>query len=337
MVTKSTQAPQKNKLRTSANLQNKELTSSSLALPAKVEVALTDADREVAESLGIVLAGSAADCINRSVELANAATRFSLESGYLLLRAKSLAQHGEFETILKKQGIDIYRAAELMRNARFYTSLSPTDRAKVFSLGKSKLLLLADADPEVVEDVLNDPTAGLESLSVRGLRQRIAQLEGEKNDVQAKLNTTESKLKRATDKTYVTGLESRTEDVRQEALALQLGVELNLHGLRKLFDEQNLGDIKTEEGRLRLEQVWIITHAAVAKALDTLAHIVSSVRVDDLPERAMGQHILSPAEAERWIKSARDIENRHEAATFARSMKREDEKPRGRGRPKKQG
>jgi hypothetical protein len=303
---------------------------------AIIDFAFTHEDEAAAQSLGIITSGPITDCINRAVVSQNAATSLTLETGYLLLKAKSQAEHGEFGKHLKAHGVDQFRAAELMRTAKFYTSLAEDQRKSIFHLGKTKMQLLASADSEVIDDILNDPDSGLESLSVRSLRQRVMQLEREKNDIQARFNTADSKLKRlgSDDKPRLTKFEPRTEEIRAECMALQLGVELNTNSLQKLFDEVNAEDRRLPEWRLQVEQLWVTAHAMAARAIDMLGHVKDTVRVDDMPERVQGPHILTPDEAARWLLDYPMIENRFDAEKALRQQKREEEKPKSAGRPK---
>src|ERR1017187_3515548 len=83
----------------------------------------TAEDDASAKLLGFVITGTPGECINRAVILQNSATSLTLEAGYLLLKTKSETGHGEFGKYLKAHDMERERAADLMRNAKFYTSL----------------------------------------------------------------------------------------------------------------------------------------------------------------------------------------------------------------------
>lgn len=310
-----------------------------LAKADPVALDFSKADAEAAEQIGIVLSGSVQDRINRAVSAHNLAARLAVEAGYLLLSVKAEVEHGQFAAGVESLGLSRQRAAELMRMARLVTDMPLARRDELLRLPKSKVLALASADPDVIEDLIahGNEDADWSTLSVRDLRKRIATLEADKANVQARLDTAETRLKSVTLKNTLTSLELRTEEIRQETLAFQLGVELNLKGLRKLFDEVNLSPTQMGmEGELRLEQVWFIAHAAAASALDLLAHVHTNVVMQGLPQRKLsGEHMLSPAEAARWMRDAALIQARHEGEKFARNIARAEEQPRGRGRPKK--
>ena len=150
------------------------------------------ADAEVAQQMGIIVGGPASDRITRAVVSYNMAARLAVESGYLLLSVKGELAHGAFDDALAETGLSRQRAAELMRMAKFTTSLPEAQRADMLSMPKSKVLLLASADPSVIEDLLNDDEAGdLDALSVRELRQRIRALEANNTDLSVQIDATE--------------------------------------------------------------------------------------------------------------------------------------------------
>ncbi len=134
-------------------------------------------------------------------------------------------------------------------------------------------------------------------------------------------------------KKRTTSFTLRTEEIREECMALQFGAGLNLDSLQALFDEVNAEGPDTPEWRMQIEQIWVVAHTVAARALDMVAHFEETVRASNMPERVMGEHILTAEEAERWLHDAPLIANKFEAEKLARQEKRDAEKPRGRGRP----
>ena len=112
-------------------------------------------------------------------------------------------------------------------------------------------------------------------------------------------------------------------------MAAMKTAESKLGGLLRNF-EQDAG-AQTDDARLRLEQQWVTAHIIAARAIDAIERMRELSPVA-LPERIMGQHTLTPAEAERWLVDARMIENAEciEDATLTDSSEK-----RGRGRPRK--
>lgn len=150
------------------------------------------------------------------------------------------------------------------------------------------------------------------------------------NNIEAELEVTQGRLQDALDAKRLTKFDPRTEDIRAESLALQADCELRLNGLRKLFNDT---DMDAPEGALQIEHLWLAVNAIAARATDLISHI-SAYAQSELPERPLGQHVMTQAEAERWIVNYTTIENRYVAEAAARQDKRDAEKPRGRGRPK---
>jgi hypothetical protein len=111
---------------------------------------------------------------------------------------------------------------------------------------------------------------------------------------------------------------------------LQAGCEFNLASLDKLFNQVFYAE-NTPEQQLRIEQVYIAVSVAASNAillLETMRELMP-----EMPDRVQGQHILTPVEAERWLHDYPMIENKHNAEQAAREFKREEAKPKGRGRP----
>ncbi|MDO9233051.1 MAG: hypothetical protein Q7U15_06060 [Methylotenera sp.] len=153
------------------------------------------------------------------------------------------------------------------------------------------------------------------------------------NNMNAEIERNESELMRLKSKQRLTKFEELTEDVRDECMHLQAGCELNLNSLQKLF-VQVFYDEPTPEQQLRIEQVYVAASVAASRAftvLETLQELMTNAELS--VERIQGQHILTPPEAERWLLDAQMLESKHEAEKLAREVKREADKPKGRGRP----
>jgi hypothetical protein len=117
---------------------------------------------------------------------------------------------------------------------------------------------------------------------------------------------------------------------RAYCMCAQKTVDLKLDGLWKLFARDV--DSGAEESRLRREQAWIAVNIIASRALDVIDRMQGSTAVE-LPERITGQHILTSAEAERWLADAKLLEN----AEALEQANLSDPAPAraGRGRPRK--
>jgi len=293
-------------------------------------------DEEAAKSLGIVLSGSLEDRINRAVVAQNSATALWLETGYLLLKIKSETKQGDFLKHLDAHGICRQRASDLMRTARFYTGLPPEQRRQVFSIGKTKVQLLANADIDVVQDLIDEPGEDLSALSVRQLRQKLrdvtnifATREKERDSV---IDYQKSIINNLSVKKAYTFL-PETHITREECLAHQAEIELAFNSLRQLF-EGCVNDDNTVERDLRIEQVWVTIHVAAARAMDALAFL-RAYNLEGMPETIAIPHRLTDDEALRWIDDYETIERKHIKDQVRRQEKRDTDKPKGPGRPAK--
>lgn len=167
-----------------------------------------------------------------------------------------------------------------------------------------------------------------EDLKLAERRAKNLDAECERKDMQIK--------RLSSSKARCTEFLERTEDIRSECLALQAEAELPLAALKKLFDEINDEDASLPEQRVQLEHVWMTAHVVFARALSMIEHLHDTVPCP-MPDRINGTHIMSPAEAQRWLLDYPMIENRHAAEAATRQEKREAAKPKGPGRPKGSG
>ena len=298
---------------------------------------LDSADELVAADLGISLVGSVSACVERAVSAQNTAVALVLEAGYLMLKAKSECEHGDFLKLLKAHDVTHQTASDLMLTAKFYTRLEPEQRKQVFTLSKTKLRALAAADPEVVKDFLEDPSEDL-TLSVRELRQRLRDMESLKNQtikvLQADLEHERSRNELLTKKDHrVYSFDLQTHLIREECLAHQAEVELALNSLRQLFEDCVSDDNKVERD-LRIEQVWVTLHVAAARAMDALAFL-RGFGLEGMPDSISHQHWLTDDEALRWLDDYERVEHKHIKSKIERHDKREAAKPKGPGRPRK--
>ena len=301
------------------------------------DLVLTQEDSAAAEEIGIIMSGSIADRINRAVYAHNMAARLAVEAGYLLLGVKSELAHGEFERGVESMGLSSRRARELMTTARFVTSLPSERRAEVLTLPKSKVLMLANADVEVLADLIDSPDADIDSLSVRELRARIKELEADAGKrtkrLEAELDHRDAVIQKLKKKEVQREFDPLTHMVRDECLAYQAGVEINLQSLQALFEEVKKDSPDAPEWELRLQQVWFATHAAVARATSLLEHVRETVPMD-MPEQVSTPNMLTPDEVMRWTLEWETMVSKAKVAAATRADLRAQEGPRGVGRPK---
>jgi hypothetical protein len=286
--------------------------------------------------------------MTRAVTAYNQAARLAVEAGYLLLSVKAEIPRGEFEAGVLSLGLTARRAQELMQMAKFTTSLPDSQRAEMLALPKSKVLALASADPEVIEQMLEDgDVSDLDDMSVRGLRQRIRELEANSTDLvvqrekaEADLKAMEKKVRRAARDEEDQVVPLVVADVRAELAALIKKAELAVTSLHPIGVEivglVSHGDAaEWVSPTLRLGLSGLL---AVRELIDGSIKSFSEA-MGESPARLLSQpdtlSFLDASEiktvAEEWARLT--AVHQHEAAL--RDHERAQARPKGKGRPTK--
>lgn len=145
-----------------------------------------------AASIGIELGGTLDERADRAAEHMNRSQRHMLASGLLLASIKDACQHGEFTRLIEERGFEERNARRAMQYAEFVLSRSDEERALLIGLPKSKVLALAGADAEVIDQLLADGGERIDALSVRALQDRIRGLEADLVDRDVELQTAQA-------------------------------------------------------------------------------------------------------------------------------------------------
>jgi hypothetical protein len=300
-------------------------------------LSLTDDDKKAANDFGITLAGSCEDGVIRAAQLRNMGARLWLESGYWLMWAKAETDHGKFSEHCEKHGFSPRMAQELMSAARLYTKADEKQREQMLALGQTKTALLAHADPEVIDAILEDEDVNVSALTLRDLRRCLKEAEAErdvalaaKETIQTKLNTAEMRADRLLRESADPEFSRETTYIRSYCAGAMQTMEIKLAAILDAFAGADKN--AHPESAMQMEQAWIAANVIAARALDVVAKM-KEAKPEGLPERAFGRHCMTPTEAERWCIDAQMILNA-EAAGIA-ALKGEDAAPRKRGRPRK--
>lgn len=225
------------------------------------------------------------------------------------------------------------------RDLAQYRKLPADERSALIEAAKSgdKDQLLDLAESIMVKHAKEK--ADLEATAA-SLSEDVSSFKKREKNYEAELERSQLQIKRLSEtKKRLTEFEPRTEEIRQECMALQLEAGLPINSLQKLFAEvlNDNDSAATPESRLRVEQIWVTANIVASTALDMLANLcdmaASMPDGNDLPQRALGTHILTREEAQNWLLSKGVIENKHEAGKAQRKEAAEAAKPRGRGRP----
>ena len=220
------------------------------------------------------------------------------------------------------------------RELRQFRKLPPDQREALALIAKTGN---RDDLLEAAYDAIEKERTAAQELQVKNaeLAEDLKASERRAKNLDAECERKDSQIKRLSEaKKRTTEFLLRTEEIREECMALQLGAELNLNSLQKLFEEVRGEDQSLPEWKLQIEQIWVTAHVVAARALDMVERMKDGVRDGEMPERVMGQHILTPAEAQRWMLDYPMIEIDRSADAAARQEKRDAAKPKGPGRPK---
>lgn len=110
----------------------------------------------LAIELGVDLSGDNQELMQAAaIDMGKAATLL-VRSGLRLLTAKENCQHGEFEGYLSRIGISSQRASDSMRYATFASLIPINQLDKYLMLPKRAALILGNAEPDVIEALLED-------------------------------------------------------------------------------------------------------------------------------------------------------------------------------------
>ncbi|MGB7650888.1 MAG: hypothetical protein WBL62_06820 [Gallionella sp.] len=246
-----------------------------------------------------------------------------------------LSESGEGETFaawIKQNKLTEQRVYEVIKIAKGYLAIPAEQRRSYLALGKYKALKLASIEPEALAELAEKSPDAIGELALMSRADMAKQMV----NLRAQLETEQARSKRlleASNKPRLTQFLDRTEAVRGECIALQTEAELPINALQMLFEEVNAEDSMQAEWHLQMEQLWVAAHIVAARAVSMIERMNAVVRVDDMPTRITGTHLLTPAEAERWLLDAPMIVNRHEAEKALRQTKRDEAQPKGRGRP----
>lgn len=237
-----------------------------------------------------------------------------------------------FAEWIRKNKLTRQRVYEVISLAKGYLAIPAAQRHSYLALGKYKAIKLASIEPEALAELAEKTPTMLDDWALLSRDEMGAQL----IRLRVQLGLEQDKNQRLlaqSGKQRLTVFLPRTEDIRAECLALQKEAEQPLNSLRKLFEEVN-NDPHSPEWRYQIEQIWLTANVAAAQAADMLHALQEMSVVGDLPDTVQAQHIMTAAEARRWLDESRMIENSYEGKKSAREYLREQAKPKGPGRPK---
>lgn len=310
---------------------------------------LTDAELGLADEMGVDLEGDLKTLIRSATLKTNQALNLVIESGLQLLAAKRFSERSEnqknnakpeFMAALEASGMPSQRAYEAMSMAKYAANLPADAREEMLALPKTKVMLLAQADPEVVADLFADEDTDIQAISVRELKQRIREEKSAKAQATAELKKAElenEKLhkqlaevnKGRADISDV--VPPHVSDIRLETAALYHKAELSIDGIARLIPETHLLDGEWALSTARSTFAALQSLIALAKGATVELHKAYGADLD-------GDHStlerLTQAEMFKCAVEYRELTGIHGKEAEKRQYLRDQDRPRGRGRPK---
>lgn len=292
---------------------------------------------DLAQELGIQLGGvSLDDRADRAAEHMNKSQRHMLAAGLMLAALKADAEHGQFLELIESRGFAPRAAQRAMTYAQYIVSQPAVERDRLISLPHSKVLALASADPEVIE-ALVESGESIDTLSVRALQEKIRDLEAAVADRDVRLETAEAEAKaakKASKKDRDSEVPVAIFDIRAEAVAQVERSRLAVEEVQALG--RDLINLRGVEGVYQ----WVDPTARLAISglialqvqIDgVLKQFKDAFDLEDIKPTPMSY--LVPVEVEEAAKRFADLLALHQHEKALRDWERQQERPRGKGRP----
>lgn len=316
----------------------KEVTTTEVvAVEGGVVERITAADvRKLAQELNVNLDQTLEERADEAADRMNMSQRNFLAAGLILLSMKADCQYGEFLPMLQARGFEERAAQRAMMYASYVAEQPEHERERLLAMPKSKLMLLAAADPEVVE-ALSQSGESIDTLSVRALQEKIRDLEAAVADRDVRLETAEAEAKaakKASKKDRDSEVPVAIFDIRAEAVAQVEKAHLAVEEVQALGrDLTNLigvdGVYQWVDPTARLAITGLL---ALQVQIDgVLKQLKDAFDLEDVKPAPMSY--LVPVEVEEIAKRFADLIALHEHEKALRDWERQQERPRGKGRP----
>ncbi|MBY0236124.1 MAG: hypothetical protein K2W93_14180 [Burkholderiaceae bacterium] len=291
-----------------------------------------------AASIGIELGGTLDERADRAAEHMNRSQRHMLASGLLLASIKEGCEHGEFIQLIEERGFEERNARRAMQYAQFVLSRSDDERALLIGLPKSKVLALAGADEEVISQLLADGGERIEGLSVKALMDELRDAKAGSVDLATQRDTAEAEAEALRQQ-----LAHRTEradkvplvvaELRAEIAAHAKTAQLSIAAFHSLgMDVVSLGAAGAHDWKdatLRLAVSGLM--ALRLQVQGVLEQYLRELPPADFDPTAMSA--FTRQEADEAAERFATLTAVHEYEKQLRKWEREQEQPRGKGRP----
>lgn len=298
----------------------------------------------VAEVLGLPANATDDELIDIGIQALNMAGLHMARAGAAFSKLRNVAQFGDWLETLEKRGLDRTHVQRAIQFHDYIASLPEPDARRMLKVPYTKVLAISRADPEVVADLLaSGAIDGDQPLSIRELRERLADEERRANTAEGELEVAKAKLKETVN--YQAQLDAKSglpTWMRTQRVGLMAevgGVEERLDVIEQLlrtaFLPQPLDN--ADDDNLR--------HAAASTASHALAAIAARVnRLQSAITDAYGGALdyaaplvkLTDAEVSEALKARAYLVDEARNARMTREFAASQALPRGRGRPRKE-
>lgn len=281
--------------------------------------------------------------MNRAVDKTNQALRLVVEAGIDFISVKAELSHGEFEDFLNERGVAKQRASEAMMFAKILASRSEKDRKDLYAMSKTKALMIARTEKEVIEQLMQETDSEnlteLNELSFRDMRDRIRKLELQNADLQVEQETKNLTIRTLNDRAsqrrnFNAEYPDYVNVTRDEGNALSTEIALRIDELDRIVTDLSELPGVTDQKMLSLAVTNLQIHlkATAARACQLTKKL--SDTFGDLVTELGGEHLLTPAEIEQAVMDRNTMTQEMEQQKRIREDRRENAKPRKPGRPK---
>jgi hypothetical protein len=297
-----------------------------------------EAEQQLAVYLGVDISASPNVRTEQAVYAYNTATRHLVEAGLLLSSVKRDMGQEVFNALIEERGLPKQRAYELMSGAAFAARLPADQREQIMAMPKMKVLALASADPEVVQQMLADGDVDVNTLSVKAMRERIRTLEAAVADREVQLETAEAKAEAAikANAKKKPGGEMPTviEDIRLEVAASVQQADLALGDMESLARELvNMigleGVYQYVKPTARLQVAGLVNLRV--KIDGVITQLIKAHDMVDISPEPMSY--LVPSEVEAVALKWADLVALNDHQKALREWERKQARPKGKGRP----
>lgn len=307
---------------------------------------LTDHERELAQWMHIDLERDRDELLRSAAYKANRSIQLFVEVGIELIAAQDRCTDGEWEPLLNSLGIPSQRASEHIRVARFMARVKPADRTKMLGLPKTKVMLLAQADDEVIESLVENEQEfdATTALTVQEMRSRLKQLEKDNYALGLRLDTAQAERDRALQlKQPDIRWNSDVQEIRDESTQLSGAAMQALDDLEQVLVKLALELPRLvpqdERGASQYRAAASVTYQSIVGPLGRAARLLNRFKDDyGLTEYCSDQTedlpLLSDTEARQFYDNWKMMVRLASIAKQDREMRRRHEAHKGRPGPK---